>query len=72
MRTIAVKELLQGPRESVGVPASHVGEPCLLKSLKHPNVVKLLFAGKSVTGQAFLAMDFVLSDLTREIQKSLA
>ena len=62
-----------GPqRESVDAPASQAGEPCLLKSLRHPSVVKLLFAVKSITGQAFLVMEFMLSDLTREIQKTLA
>ena len=53
-------------------PASQAGEPCLLKSLRHPSVVKLLFAVKSITGQAFLVMEFMLSDLTREIQKTRA
>ena len=38
---------------------------------KHPSVVKLLFAGKSATGQVFLAMEYVPSDLTREIHKTL-
>ena len=40
-------------------------------ALKHPSVVKILFAEKSVTGQVFLGMEYVPCDLTREIQKTL-
>ena len=39
--------------------------------LQHPNVLKLLFAEKNVTGRVFLAMGYVLRDLTTEIQKTL-